>query len=116
MALDSVLITGCSAGGLGSAIAVAFQKRGLHVFATARDVSKMKHLSGIENITLLPLDVTSPSSIAEAAELVQKSEVGGGKLKYLVHPSSCYFPFGGWVWDARANGVWFRLITRGRDT
>jgi len=97
MPLDSVLITGCSAGGLGSAIAVAFQKRGIHVFATARDVSKMKHLSGIENITLLPLDVTSPTSIAEAAEFVKKSEIGGGKLKYLVCPSLLFHfaSFGG---------------------
>ncbi|EFQ35403.1 short chain dehydrogenase [Colletotrichum graminicola] len=59
----SVLITGCSDGGLGAALAMAFHSAGLHVYATARDISKMKNLaaSGIET---LELDVTSPSSIA----------------------------------------------------
>src|ERR1700748_1171583 len=59
----SVLITGCSDGGLGAALAIAFHEAGLHVYATARDPSKMKELSalGIETLTL---DVLSDSSIA----------------------------------------------------
>jgi len=44
MALKSVLITGCSTGGIGSALVEAFQKRSLHVFATARNPEKMSHL------------------------------------------------------------------------
>ncbi|EED24375.1 estradiol 17 beta-dehydrogenase, putative [Talaromyces stipitatus ATCC 10500] len=58
-----VLITGCSDGGLGSALAIAFHEAGFHVIATARNVSKMKQLEalGIETLTL---DVLSDSSIA----------------------------------------------------
>lgn len=85
MALESVLITGCSAGGIGSGIAIEFQKQGLHVFATARDVKKLMHLKDLANVTLLPLDVTSKQSVEAAAEAVRKSEKGGGKLKYLVN-------------------------------
>ena len=83
MALDSVLITGCSAGGIGSALALAFQTRRLHVFATARSLSKMQHLSGIPNVTLVQLDVTDPASVATAVKSVK--ETGNGKLKYLIN-------------------------------
>ena len=85
MALKSVLITGCSAGGIGSALAEAFQKRNLHVFATARTPSKMSHLEKLPNVTLLTLDVTSASSIAAAVEAVRAKT--GGKLDYLVNNS-----------------------------
>jgi 1-acylglycerone phosphate reductase len=85
MALDSVFITGCSAGGIGSAIAIEFQKQGLHVFATARDVKKLGHLKELENVTLLQLDVTLKQSVDAAVEAVRKSEKGGGRLKYLVN-------------------------------
>ena len=59
----TVLITGCSDGGLGAALAIAFHKAGLHVYATARNPSKMTQLTslGIETLTL---DVQSDSSIA----------------------------------------------------
>ncbi|KAI2630907.1 NAD(P)-binding protein [Hypoxylon sp. NC1633] len=59
----SVLITGCSNGGAGAALAIALHKAGLHVYATARNPDKMAHLSslGIETLTL---DVQSESSIA----------------------------------------------------
>ena len=59
----TVLITGCSDGGLGAALATAFHEAGLHVYATARNPSKMSHLAslGIETLTL---DVLSDSSIA----------------------------------------------------
>ncbi|KAF2199154.1 NAD(P)-binding protein [Delitschia confertaspora ATCC 74209] len=40
----TVLITGCSDGGLGAAIAIALHEAGLHVIATARNPSKMKTL------------------------------------------------------------------------
>lgn len=85
MGLESVLVTGCSAGGIGSGIAIEFQKQGLHVFATARDVNKLAHLEELTNVTILPLDVTSKQSVEAAVEAVKKSEKGGGKLKYLVN-------------------------------
>jgi 1-acylglycerone phosphate reductase len=78
-----VLITGCSAGGIGSSLASSFSKRGLHVFATARSLSKMSHLSSLLNITLITLDVTSPSSIASAVST--DSAHTGGKFDYLVN-------------------------------
>ena len=60
----SVLITGCSDGGLGAARAKAFHEAGLKVYATARDPSKMSQLAslGIETLTL---DIQSESSIAD---------------------------------------------------
>ncbi|KAJ5091770.1 hypothetical protein NUU61_006640 [Penicillium alfredii] len=83
--LKTVLITGCSAGGAGSALVEAFHERGLHVFATARSLSKMAHLEKLPNVTLLELDVVSPSSISAAIETVTAKT--GGKLDYLVNNS-----------------------------
>ena len=83
MTRKSVLITGCSAGGIGSALVEAFQKRNLHVFATARDLSKMTHLDGLPNMTLLPLDPTSVLNVQTAFETVQAHI--GGTLDYLVN-------------------------------
>ena len=85
MALKSVLITGCSAGGIGSALVESFQKRNLLVFATARSLSKMSHLSKLSNVTLLKLDVTSSADISEAVDRVRSKT--GGSLDYLVNNS-----------------------------
>lgn len=85
--MKSVLITGCSEGGIGSSLAEAFLERGLHVFATARDVSKMSHLKK-ENVTLLALDVTNPSQISAVLDAVKKH---GNTLDYLVNNSGRNF-------------------------
>jgi 1-acylglycerone phosphate reductase len=63
----TVLITGCSDGGLGAALAIAFHNAGLHVYATARNPSRMKGLValGIETLTL---DVLSDASIAACVD------------------------------------------------
>ncbi|ROT42885.1 NAD(P)-binding protein [Sodiomyces alkalinus F11] len=77
MDLKTVLVTGCSAGGIGAAIALALAKRGHHVFATARMPSKIpSELSDLANVTVLSLDVTSPSSIADAVKAV--ADLGRG--------------------------------------
>ncbi|OCL05911.1 oxidoreductase [Glonium stellatum] len=89
MAPQSVLITGCSEGGIGYALAVEFQKRGLHVFATARTVAKMAKLENVPNVTLLSLDVTSPESIAAAVEAVKLKT--GGTLSCLVNNSGSQY-------------------------
>ena len=70
----TVLITGCSDGGLGAALAIAFHKAGLHVYATARNPSKMSQLVdlGIETLTL---DVLSESSIAAAASKLSHLDI-----------------------------------------
>lgn len=83
MALKSVLITGCSAGGIGSALVEAFRKRGLHVFATARDLTKMLHLERLPNVTVLALDPTSLASVQAAVEVVRAKT--DGTLDYLVN-------------------------------
>ena len=83
MASKSVLITGCSEGGIGSALAEAFQKRNIHVFATARDASKMSHLEQIPNVQLITLGPTSTSSVEAAVENVRAQT--GGTLDYLVN-------------------------------
>ncbi|MCJ1440145.1 MAG: hypothetical protein MMC23_000627 [Stictis urceolatum] len=85
MTQKSVLITGCSAGGIGSALAEAFHASGLRVFATARDKSKMVHLEALENVVLLELDVTKSSQIKATVESVRAAT--GGKLDYLVNNS-----------------------------
>ena len=82
MALKSVLITGCSAGGIGSALVEVFQKSNLHVFATARDPTKMSHLKALPNVVLLTLDPTLPESVQAAMERVKQET--GGTLDYLV--------------------------------
>ncbi|KAI1308109.1 dehydrogenase with different specificitie [Xylaria venustula] len=77
MSLKTMLVTGCSAGGIGAAIALALSQRGHHVFATARTVHKIpSELSKLANVTLLPLDVTSSESVAEAAQTVAASGRG----------------------------------------
>ena len=83
MTLKSVLITGCSAGGIGYALVEAFQKRNLHVFATARNLSKMSQLDKLHNVTLIQLDPTSIVSVQTAVESVRAQT--GGTLDYLVN-------------------------------
>ena len=78
----TVLITGCSTGGIGSALALSFLKRGCRVFATARDPAKVAHLKEV-GIMALNLDVTSAASISAAAKAVE-AEMGGA-LDVLVN-------------------------------
>jgi 1-acylglycerone phosphate reductase len=82
-AAKTALITGCSQGGIGSALVQELQKRGVHVFATARNLSKMEHLAKLPGITLLELDVTSNASIQAALTLVTAQS--NGKLDYLIN-------------------------------
>ncbi|KAK9365895.1 hypothetical protein V1509DRAFT_631779 [Lipomyces kononenkoae] len=82
----SILITGCSAGGIGAALAEVFHEKGYHVFATVRNPSKISEsLSGAANITVLTLDVLSLESIEAAVETVKRET--GGKLDVLVNNS-----------------------------
>ncbi len=82
----SVLVTGCSAGGIGAALAEVFHENGYHVFATARNPSKIPQtLTSASNVTTLTLDVLSSESIAAAVQHVT-TETGGG-LDVLVNNS-----------------------------
>ncbi|MCJ1324227.1 hypothetical protein MMC10_000889 [Thelotrema lepadinum] len=89
MARKTVLITGCSSGGIGHALAREFARRDVHVFATARSLSKMADLEKQANITLLTLDITSSSSIAGAVASVKSKT--GGTLDYLVNNSGSQY-------------------------
>ena len=75
------LITGCSKGGIGDAIAQAFVNEGVQVFATARDMEKVTHLKEMGCEVLL-LDVMSTASIENAVNTVKKQT---GRLDFLVN-------------------------------
>ncbi|XXH04741.1 hypothetical protein Hte_011163 [Hypoxylon texense] len=78
----TILITGCSDHGLGAALALAFHKAGWRVFASARNMAKLKQVetAGIETVQL---DVSSEESIASAVSAVKK--LTGGSLDALVN-------------------------------
>ncbi len=64
--MKTIFITGASSG-LGKATAKLFASNGWNVIATMRDPEKQTELSKIENITLLPLDVSDPEQIKTTA-------------------------------------------------
>lgn len=73
----SILVTGCSANGIGAALALVLAQKGHHVFATARNVDKVPvALKGLENVTVLPIDVTDTASIKAATQIVTASGHG----------------------------------------
>ncbi|KAJ6470257.1 NAD-P-binding protein [Mycena vitilis] len=78
----SVLITGCSAGGIGHALAIEFHEKGLHVLATARRLDSMRDLSA-RGIETLRLDVTDLDAIRTIRDEV--SSATGGTLDILVN-------------------------------
>jgi 1-acylglycerone phosphate reductase len=80
----TVLITGCSKGGLGDALAQAFHQRGLRVIATARNPAKIAHFKAL-GIETLPLDVLSAESIEACVASV--ADMTGGSLDILVNNS-----------------------------
>lgn len=88
MASKNVLITGCSEGGAGAAMAREFAMRGHRVFATARaGPSKMQYLTD-HGVEALELDVTSQTSIAAAAAAV--GEATGGRLDILINNAAVF--------------------------
>ena len=85
----TVLITGCSTGGIGWAMAKNFHQRGFYVFATARNPSKAADLAKLGDIEILELDVTVPQTIANCKEIVAKRT--GGSLDVLVNNAGVEF-------------------------
>jgi NAD(P)-dependent dehydrogenase (short-subunit alcohol dehydrogenase family) len=63
----TIFITGASAG-LGKATAKLFQSNGWNVIATMRNTTQETELSQLENVTLLPLDVTDIKQIQSTIE------------------------------------------------
>ncbi|CZT15777.1 related to estradiol 17 beta-dehydrogenase [Ramularia collo-cygni] len=71
----TILITGCSDGGMGAALAAEFHRSGLHVIATARKISSMSSLASLDGIEILPLDITSKDSIQNILSKVDKLDI-----------------------------------------
>ncbi|KAJ5273544.1 1-acyl dihydroxyacetone phosphate reductase [Penicillium angulare] len=92
MPQKTVLVTGCSAGGLGEAMAKVYHQKGFRVFAAVRNMAKVGYLSEIEGIEIVKLDVTSAESIRECATSIGKNT--GGSLDILVNNAglSTVFP------------------------
>lgn len=65
----SILITGCSDHSLGSALALALHASGAQVIGTARDASKLSHLTSA-GITTLTMDVCDNASIVRCSKEV----------------------------------------------
>ncbi|RFU32102.1 hypothetical protein B7463_g4245, partial [Scytalidium lignicola] len=80
----TVLVTGCSQGGIGDAVAQEFHQKGYRVFATARKLDKIQHLKDL-GLDIFQLDVTSSSSIEEAVEHIRNET--SGTLDVLVNNS-----------------------------
>ncbi|KAI0836402.1 NAD(P)-binding protein [Hypoxylon sp. FL0890] len=79
----SVLITGCSDGGAGSAMAMVFQSEGYRVFAASRSLKTMSKVADLPNVKLLQLDITKMAEIRAAADAV--SQETDGSLTYLIN-------------------------------
>lgn len=89
MAKKTVLITGCSDGGIGAAMTKAFVDQGYHVFATLRNTSKAASLAQMANVEILQLEVTSADSIEQCVLEVQKRT--DGTLDILVNNAGADF-------------------------
>lgn len=77
------LITGCSPGGIGHALALEFHRNNLRVLATARQASTLSDLASL-GIETLSLEVHKPESIAALLSEVRSRTQGRG-LDFLVN-------------------------------
>lgn len=82
MSKRSVVLTGCSDGGMGSALARALHEAGFRVIATARNPDKLSEVKerGIETVFL---DVQSEESLHAA--VAEVSSLTGGSLDALIN-------------------------------
>ncbi|KAJ2730703.1 hypothetical protein IW152_005066 [Coemansia sp. BCRC 34962] len=78
-----VLITGCSAGGIGHHLALELAAHGCQVFAGVRTPSKAQELAENPRIEVVELDVTSDSSVSAAVARVLAAT--GGRIDILVN-------------------------------
>lgn len=79
----TVLITGCSDGGIGSTLAQHYAKAGCRVFATARKLSSMSELVDNESVSLFALDVSDSESIRRCHAEIRAAS--SGRLDILVN-------------------------------
>ncbi|KAL1725958.1 hypothetical protein EV714DRAFT_220284 [Schizophyllum commune] len=78
----TVLITGCTTGSIGDALAREFHARGYRVFAASRRLESMESLAE-EGIETLRLDIANDDDIKETADEIGKRT--GGSLDMLVN-------------------------------
>ncbi|KAJ7143411.1 NAD-P-binding protein [Mycena crocata] len=86
-----VLITGCSEGGIGFTMSAEFASRGCKVYATTRDVAKMKTLEDVPNIQVMAFDVTDNANVIRVVESIIQKE---GRIDILVNNAGlgCFGP------------------------
>ena len=65
--MQTIFITGASSG-IGKATAKLFQSKGWKVIATMRNPEKETELTKLDNVTILPLDVTNAEQIKSTTE------------------------------------------------
>ncbi|KAJ7054717.1 NAD(P)-binding protein [Mycena amicta] len=96
----TVLITGCTPGGIGFELAKEYQSKGLRVFATARRAKVCAELASL-GLEALQLDVTKTESVQALRDCV--SALTGGTLDVLVNNAgrSCTVP----ATDVKMNDV-----------
>ncbi|KZV74957.1 NAD(P)-binding protein [Peniophora sp. CONT] len=80
---ESVLITGCTTGSIGHALALEFHLQGYYVIATSRKLATMPDLVEHKLIETVAIDVCSEESIARAKKQIEV--LTAGKLDYLVN-------------------------------
>ncbi|KAF2474019.1 NAD(P)-binding protein [Lindgomyces ingoldianus] len=83
MPSPTVLITGCSDNGIGSALGTVLHERGYHVFAAARNPAKMTWHQSLPNVHPITLDTTQAADVQAALETVTKAT--SGKLDVLIN-------------------------------
>lgn len=83
MSKRTVLITGCSEGGIGAALARAFHAKGYQVYATLRNPAKAGSLAQMDGMDISTLDVTKKESISQCVQYIETKT--GGKLDVLVN-------------------------------
>ncbi|KAL7810201.1 hypothetical protein V8C26DRAFT_258211 [Trichoderma gracile] len=75
----TILITGCSADGMGAVLTLTLARQGHFVFATARNAPKIPaELKSLPNMSIITLDVSCTESVTEAAKTVEASGHGLG--------------------------------------
>ena len=75
------IITGCGAGGIGEALVLEYQRRGICPFATLLPFESSEHLDKA-GITWFKLDVSTEESVVQAKKDI--SELTKGSLDFLV--------------------------------
>ncbi len=82
MSKKTVLVTGCSDGGMGSALAMALNEAGFRVFASARNPAKLSEVQD-RAIKTITLDIQNEESLQAAVQEV--SSLTGGSLDVLIN-------------------------------